>query len=210
MFFPETRPNPPSANSSTFGSSLNPQASPFAPKFGDSTASVKPMEKSTFGQPSSGFSQSGFGKFGSSGASDSAVSSTSAFGQPTPMTTQQTQAPSFGVDASSASSNFGVGTPAHQGQQPFSFGGFVSPPKELSFKPQANEPASPAAANSGGAFAGFNFGKSAFTPPAASTVPPIFGPRPAVSGPIEGNTLDLSIFLTVPAHPSCIVANEVA
>lgn len=209
MFVPENRPSALSTSTSTFGSSLNPAASTFTPTFGSSPASINPPEISSFGQPTSfngtGFGSTSFGSFGSPGV-PTVPSSTTTFGQP--LSTPQPQEQQ-----------------AKQEQAPvFGFGGFGNAPNELKFnhspsaevagpktvdafqfKPSAS--AEPSKAQS--AFSGFSFDKPVFPPTTTvpvvpptpnsmpSTIPPIFGPRPAqsalpaFSAPHEGKSSKL-------------------
>ncbi|KAJ4537423.1 actin cytoskeleton and mitosis protein, variant 3 [Exophiala dermatitidis] len=185
MFVPETKPTPPTLKPSPSGPALNPEASTFTPKFGESQGSSssvfgRPAEKSTssFGQPTS-FGSSGFGSSGLSTGFGSA-STASMFGKPA------------------------VGQP-----QPgsFSFGGFGQTPKE----PASNSPnlAAPSTSQTQApalssnpvttpTFTGFNFGHAATASSTAapapsavastsSAIPPIFGPRATFppSGPAE-------------------------
>jgi hypothetical protein len=201
MFVPENQPSLMTPSASTFGSSLNPEASTFNPKFGDAPASAKPPERSTFGQPTSfngtGFGGTGFGTFGSAGGLQPATSSTTTFGKP-PVTQQPSQQ-------------------QKQEQAPvFGFGGFTNPSKEVKATsstsaepngakavegPLVKEPALSGPTQAQSTFSGFGFGKAvsspattlsaaSFTPASASaTIPPIFGPRPGLtSGPIEGRS----------------------
>ncbi|EXJ79951.1 hypothetical protein A1O3_08237 [Capronia epimyces CBS 606.96] len=183
MFVSEAKPTATSIKSSSFGSpfsTLNPEASTFLPKFGESAPALnKPAEKSTFGQLT-GFGSSSFGSSGFSAG----------FGSP------------------SSSSSFANPLAGPKPVERFSFGGFTQPPKELKFNPtpstgpaasQTTAPSPTSDSVKTPTFTGFNFGPavttSATTPttPAAATstssaIPPIFGPRatlPAVPGPSE-------------------------
>lgn len=201
MFVPETKPTPPTLKPSPSGPALNPEASTFTPKFGESQGSSssvfgRPAEKSTssFGQPTS-FGSSGFGSSGLSTGFGSA-STASMFGKPA------------------------VGQP-----QPgsFSFGGFGQTPKE----PASNSPnlAAPSTSQTQApalssnpvttpTFTGFNFGHAATASSTAapapsavastsSAIPPIFGPRATFppSGPAEGN---VSFFGSLSDHCRCL------
>ncbi|KAJ9494718.1 actin cytoskeleton and mitosis protein [Exophiala xenobiotica] len=181
MFVPQDRPQ--SASSSIFGSSLNPAASTFTPKFGQSPGTGKATEKSTFGQPTStstsasafgqpstgfggsGFGSSGFGSFGSS-----PVPADSPFGKPASSQQQQPQK-----------------------ETPFSFAGFgvsSGTTKNEVDAAQTQKSALPVAQAPQPTFPGFGFGKptskpvETSAPPTAaptsttSTIPPVFGQKP--------------------------------
>jgi hypothetical protein len=177
MFVPQDRPK--SASFSLFGSPLNPAASTFTPKFGQSPGTGKATEKSTFGQPTStstststfgqpstglggsGFGSSGFGSFGSS-----PVPADSPFGKPASSQRQQPQK-----------------------EAPFSFGGFGVSTNEVEAA-QTKKSAAPVAQASQPTFPGFGFGQQpskpveTSAPPTAaptsttSTSPPVFGQKP--------------------------------
>ena len=178
MFVPQDRPQ--SANSSIFGSPLNPQASMFTPKFGQSPGTGKAAEKSTFGQPpstststfgqpSAGFGGSGFGSSGFGSFGSSPVLADSPFGKPAPSQQQQPQK-----------------------ETPFSFGHFGVSSGATANEAEAaqtQKPALPVAQASQPTFPGFGFGKPTSTPvetsapPTAapistSTIPPVFGQKP--------------------------------
>ncbi|KAL2419848.1 SAC3 family protein 1 [Exophiala dermatitidis] len=185
MFVPDTKPTPPRLKPSPPGPALNPGASTFTPKFGESQGSSssvvrRPAEKSTssFGQPTS---------FGSSDSGSSG--------------------PSTGFGSASAASMFGKPAVGQQQSGSFDFGGFGQTPKEPALDspklsaPSTSQTQAPALSFNSvttPTFTGFNFGHSATasstatsTPPVgastSSAIPPIFGPRATFppSGPAE-------------------------
>lgn len=169
MFVPQDQPQ-----ATTFGTSLNPEASTFTPKFGQSIATSKTIESSafgqptstsTFGKPSTGFASSGFGGFGSS-----PVPVDSPFGKPSPAPRPPTQ----------------------QNRGPSSFGGFTTSVEAAADKgkdaiPENSTPSIAAEQKSVfGSLGGLGMGKAAALTqtsspsPSISTttvsgVPPIFG-----------------------------------
>ncbi|KIW20694.1 hypothetical protein PV08_01271 [Exophiala spinifera] len=173
MFVPQDQPK-----AATFGTSLNPEASTFTPKFGQTPATPKTIESSTFGQPTStsmsgkqstGFASSGFGGFGSS-----PVPADSPFGKPSPAPKPPTQ----------------------QSAGPPSFGGFktsIETTADAGKNATSEKPAPPISSEQKPVFSGFGgFGleKAPSTPaqtsalsPSISTktsgVPPIFGQAPS-------------------------------
>ncbi|OAL26797.1 hypothetical protein AYO20_09939 [Fonsecaea nubica] len=190
MFVPEAKTTSISAASSFFGASLNPQAAPFAPTFGQSPASSslnKPPALSGFGSSGSfniGSStkptnESPFGKplkTGGFGSLDPSTSTTSTGTFAKSTLTQQQQTSTFGSAGFTPSktpppATFGQpAPPAQKENQPFSLGGFTAKVQEASTGLQGDGIAAPAPA--------YSFGRQSFVP-LTSSISNVTPPAPA-------------------------------